>query len=397
MASRNRVIYQSEGLFVSSNAASTGKAQHEQLNRVQSANYSFTINRQDVNQFGDLARIDSVVLDPPTVSLDFSYYLSDGFNERAMGFFVQNSMTGAGYGRDCSAAAYSEGNFASGHLTANSGSNYFIVTSPEGEDLNTVSATGDVIDGSDTIIGIGNCYISDYTVDLSVGAIPTVSLTLEGANMNSVVPEAAGGGTFDFQGPAVDQEAGTALLPVVELPNPTLDGGITGVNAGGGQGAPITALRPGDVTVNLNNIHGESLISLSVDGNAHVQSCSISLPLSRSPIDRLGSRFPFAREVDFPVNATMNVSAIVNNSHAQNLADILDSGVQSATVTVNDKNGTNAIIYTLKGLKIDSQSFSSSIGANKSVDLTLSTQVGGPKDVNNGVFMSGVGFNPVFS
>ena len=93
----------------------------------------------------------------------------------------------------------------------------------------------------------------------------------------------------------------------------------------------------------------------------------------------------------------MNVSAIVNNSHAQNLADILDSGVQSATVTVNDKNGTNAIIYTLKGLKIDSQSFSSSIGANKSVDLTLSTQVGGPKDVNNGVFMSGVGFNPVFS
>ena len=93
MASRNRVIYQSEGLYVSSNAASTGKAAHEQLNRVQSANYSFTINRQDVNQFGDLARIDSVVLDPPTVNLDFSYYLTDGFNERALGFFVQNSHT----------------------------------------------------------------------------------------------------------------------------------------------------------------------------------------------------------------------------------------------------------------------------------------------------------------
>lgn len=391
MASRNRVIYQSEGLFVSSNAASTGKADHEQLNRVQSANYSFTINRQDINQFGDLARIDSIVLDPPTVSLDFSYYLTDGFNERALGFFVQNSHTGAGYGRDIIAGSESEGNFASGHLTANSGSNFFIVTSPEGIDLNQINA-GEAIDSSDTVIGVGNCYLSDYSVDLSVGSLPTVSVTVEGANMNSVVPASAGG-IISFQGPAIDQEAGTKLTPVVELPNPTQDGGITGINSG----PPIAALRPGDVSVNLNNIHGESLITLSGDGNAHVQSCSISLPLSRTPIDRLGSRFPFAREVDFPVNASMNISAIVNNAHAQNLADILQSGVQSATVTVNDKNDKPAIQYTLKGLKIDSQSFSSSIGANKSVDIVLSTQAGGPQDVLNGIFMSGQGFNPVFT
>jgi len=89
--SRNRVIYQSEGLYVSNVASSGTAVSHEQLNRVQSANYSFTINRQDVNQFGDLARIDSLVLDPPTVSLDFSYYLTDGFNERALGFFVQHT------------------------------------------------------------------------------------------------------------------------------------------------------------------------------------------------------------------------------------------------------------------------------------------------------------------
>ena len=69
--SRNRVIYQSEGLFVSDDASAVLATKHEQLNRIQSANYSFTINRQDVNQFGDLARIDSLVLDPPTVSLDF--------------------------------------------------------------------------------------------------------------------------------------------------------------------------------------------------------------------------------------------------------------------------------------------------------------------------------------
>ena len=75
---RNRVIYQSEGLFVSHDAASTGKvgpddaADVQQIERVQSANFSYTINRQDINQFGDLSRIDSVIMDAPTVSTDFS-------------------------------------------------------------------------------------------------------------------------------------------------------------------------------------------------------------------------------------------------------------------------------------------------------------------------------------
>ena len=125
---RNRVIYQSEGLFVSDDASSTGAVSHEQLGRVQSANYSFTINRQDVNQFGDLARIDSLVLDPPTVNLDFSYYLADGFNERSLGFFVQNSGAGAGSQRNTNAGADAAGNFASGHLTC------LLYTSPSPRD-----------------------------------------------------------------------------------------------------------------------------------------------------------------------------------------------------------------------------------------------------------------------
>jgi hypothetical protein len=386
--SRNRVIYQSEGLFVGKDASLGGIADHEQLGRVQSANYSFTINRQDVNQFGDLARIDSLVLDPPTVSLDFSYYLTDGFNERALGFFVQNSGTGAGSQRSTTGAAFDEGNFASGQLTSSSGVNFFIVTSPDGEDLNK-AGTGDVLNGNDTVLGVGNCYLSDYSVDLSVGSLPTVNVTVEGANMNSATTAVGGA----IPTPAINQESGTTGTTFITLPNPTEDGGITGALGE----AAITALRPGDVTLSLADVEGESLVKLDGANGAHVQSASISLPLSRTPIDRLGSRFPFAREVDFPVNATLNVSAIVANVHAQNLASILNSGTQSASITVKDQNGNDAIKYTLKGIKIDSQSFSSSIGSNKTVDLTFSTQIGGPNDENNGVFMSGIGANHVFT
>ena len=128
----------------------------------------------------------------------------------------------------------------------------------------------------------------------------------------------------------------------------------------------------------------------------NIQSASISLPLSRTPIDRLGSRFPFAREVDFPVNATLNISAIVAEAQVSNLSNLLGSGVQEASILVKDTTGAEAIQYKMKGLKVDSQSFSSSIGSNKTVDITFSTQIGGPEDQLNGVFMSGVGVNPVF-
>jgi hypothetical protein len=381
---RNRVIYQSEGLYVSKLASVIAADDHEQLNRVQSANYSFTINRQDVNQFGDLARIDSLVLDPPTVSLDFSYYLTDGFNERSLGFFVQT--TGIGMNRDTTSAANSSGNFASGHLTSNSGVNFFIATSPDGQDLNKVDGSA-ALDANDTVIGVGNCYLSDYSVELAVGSLPTVNVTVEGANMNS------DSYTGDIASPAVDQTLGTKIDKSVELPNPSQDGGITGTIGS----APITALRPGDVTLTLADVDGLSLVKLDGDGSAHVQSASISLPLSRSPIDRLGSRFPFAREVDFPVTATMNISAIVADSQAGNLADLLNSGVKEASLMIKDKDAVDAIQYKMKGLKIDSQSFSSSIGSNKTVDITFSTQIGGPNDQLNGVFMSGInGSNKVF-
>ena len=41
----------------------------EPLHRIQSINFDFNINRQDINEFGRLARLDSIVMDSPTVNL----------------------------------------------------------------------------------------------------------------------------------------------------------------------------------------------------------------------------------------------------------------------------------------------------------------------------------------
>ena len=88
-----------------------------QIHRVQSANYSFAISRQDVNQFGNLARIDTAVIEAPTVGLDFSYLVTDGSNEDKLGITAQAAEVSA----------------VSGLLSNVSGRNYHILTVEEGK------------------------------------------------------------------------------------------------------------------------------------------------------------------------------------------------------------------------------------------------------------------------
>jgi len=367
---RNRVIYQSEALYVSENAGSTTEAKHEQLTRVQSANYNFTINRQDVNEFGQLARIDSIVMDAPTVGLDFTYYATDGFNERALGF-----ATGAST------------QFASGHLIQSSGKNFYITTVAEGSDA--VGVSGDDVA---SVIGLGNAFLTDYTLDLAVGSLPTVSVSMECANINSNTTLGSG---------AVGQITGISL-PSVDITNGSGVNGSAILPATVASGeSDITALRPGDITINIAALDGFTLSDINgsdSEESIHIQSASLSVPLGRSPIQRLGTRFAYARTVDFPVNATLSVSAIVNDLTAQNLATVLDSGdTDDITLTLKKPDGTEAMKYTLKGCKLDSESFSSSIGSNKTVDLTFSTQIGGNNDSANGVFFTAAGTESVFT
>lgn len=372
--SRNRVIYQSEALFASKEHTSESVTDHEQLHRVQSANYGFSVSRQDVNQFGNLARIDSIILEAPTVNFDVTYYPTNGFNERALDFFVQN------------ANQTNSGQFASGHLAAGSGKNFYILTVPEGRDANLNRQAGET---DNSIIGIGNAFLTDYTLDLSVGSLPTATVSFEASNI--VADSEISGNAALFSGitsPGVDPELGESIgLTNVQIP-------VASGNSADTDPDLVSALRPGDIKIDISSFQGETLSSLNDTDGIHLQSASLSIPLSRTPIERLGSKFPFARVVDFPVNATLSVNAIVNTLEAQNLANVIsgcgENNRRDVTLTLNEcgQNKTG-MKFLLKGCTVDSESFSSSIGSNKSVDITFSTQIGGTRDENNGIFVSG--------
>ena len=378
------------------------------VNWVQSANYGFTVNRQDINQFGHASRLDSIVVESPTVNLDFSYYLLDGKNERLLEFVTDGDT-----------------NTLSGLLTPElyqAGNNFFILTAPEARDavVGDVSLNKAGKETDKSVIALGNGYITDYSVDISVGSIPTASVTVEGMNIRSDF------GTTGNDVPAVDMKNGSriseawakdaegALQKGVCNPGgctglyslPAAVSGYTGCATDGSLGS-IAALRPGDVLVDLSS---KSLLSKSVAGNsdtpvigsAHVQSASISLPLGRTTLQRLGSVFGFSKAIDLPLSVSMSFNALVADMKEGDMMDLLcdcsefDVGItifkpECAGCTVKDLSDPDniAMRYTMKGARLESENFSSTIGDNKSVDLTFTTQIGSSDDMKNGLYMLG--------
>jgi hypothetical protein len=130
----------------------------------------------------------------------------------------------------------------------------------------------------------------------------------------------------------------------------------------------------------------------------NIQSYTLSFDLARTPIQKLGSRFAFARPIDFPLAVTLKVEAQATDMITGSLNALLctDTATFDPSITIKSPICGNTDVvakYTLKGAKLDSQEFSSDIGSNKSVTLTFSAQVGGPQDTARGLFISG--FNPI--
>ena len=384
---RNRVIYQSEALFntndvidvTASTPSQTGALYINQFSRVQSCNYNFNIARKDVNQFGNLAAIDRIIVEQPTVGLDFSYLLSDMGNEKNLGFSVVTTGTTTAN----IIAANAVQSCLSGILTSGfvNTKNYYVRTVTEGNDASAFA--------SDTIpnitqgntIGLGNGFLTNYSVNAAVGDFPTVSSTLECLNMNFTAGNSG-------NAPGVTS-AGAIAGGIFSLPQTATN--PNGENTLG----RISALRHGDITLTLSKTAGTSYGGTDVTTAAAIQNFSITMGLNRTPLQKLGSKYAFSREIDFPVTVSFSVNALVQDLTTGNLVDVINNDALYDAVVVlgapSNANGNLAsnegVGYVLKRLNLDSQEFSSSIGANKSVTLNFSTQIGSPQQTDRGLFM----------
>jgi hypothetical protein len=358
--SRNRIIYQSLALYAGQTTPSgdhsvSGTVQ--QLSRVQSWDSDFSRNFTDINQYGQLAAIDRIEVEAPTVNMSTSWYPTDGFNEKSVGLSV------------CGAGEVSTP-LLSGILKKETDEkNYFLLVASEGSDAvgYTQTTTG--------VFGVGNTFLTSYSLEASVGDIPTASADFEALNF-AVYANASGQDV-----PAIDAANGTKIVGVkFALPQATEDN----------EAGQIKVLRPGDISFALSDSQTKGFVA----NDMKIQSFTLSTDLSRTPIEKLGSRFPFSREIDFPVNASLSVEAQMGDLADFNLSDLLcETGSYNLTIMLKENDcsgaGAPALIAELKGAKLLSENFTTSIGDNASVTLEYEVSIGGPEDNTKGVFLSG--------
>lgn len=345
----SRVISQVSSLYTTTSpAVQTGTQTAVQLHRVQSVSHSWGVSRTNVNQFGLLAPISREITESPTATVDFSYFLVNFLNEYNLGF-VTDGTTSA----------------ISGLLNKTQDEkNYFLVESAEGIDSVGDTSTGRVV------YGVGNGFLRGYSTEAAVNGFPTSTVRVEGLNL---VAYASPSGV----GPAVDPTNGARGTGLFTVPTAT-----TGV------GVPV--LKHGDITMSL----GSSVLGTNLT-DAKIQRYTLSFDLNREAQGKLGAKFSVTRDITFPINVTLSVEANQGDIATGSVSDLLCNDVSSdLSITLRKPtctgSGPVAASFILKGAKLDSTNWNQTIGPNQTVSMQWTASLGGPADLANNLFMSGI-------
>jgi len=377
MASRTRVISQNKAVYVtptgwaiSGPSGGVKMISGHQLHRVDTLSFDMDLAgaRQDVREFGQLARIGTVSLTEINPSLSFGYFLGDGENELALGF--TKSKAGAFTGQ-----------MASGMLVEDpilSERNVFVLTATEGGDAFNSSVYESEAESHD-VVGFGNCFVNSYSASFNVGEIPRADVEMQASNIVFWTGMHSG-----LYSPSLDLQGERNFTGVVKLPAPDTGNMDTLV------------LRPQDVSISFTQqgmITGDGAVkgiggATSFD-SLPVQTASIELPLAREVIESLGSELAYAKVLEFPIDVTLSVSALVREFGAGALEYALTgtAGNIETDVTLNVTNGSETRMkYQMKKAVLDNQSFSQGLDDNETVDLTFSAQIGGATTDDQGLF-----------
>jgi len=139
--------------------------------------------------------------------------------------------------------------------------NVYVLVSDAGVDANDTNNTATSVEG---IIGIGNAFVTSWSLEAAVGAIPTVSCALEGQN----IVFTGGGGSYNIGNPAVVDGVDISTSNIVALEDPGLFDSST----------EVSAVRPGDITLKLGTSDTDNAPMFGLtESDLKIQSATVAM------------------------------------------------------------------------------------------------------------------------
>jgi len=300
------------------------------LNRVQSVNLQINQVREalfDMNGGGS----NTLVIRPPS-TVEFSYYLSSGSNEKLLGFPVDNSSVLAALN--------------------SSEQNYYFTANADRQDVFNYS--GDKI----RTWALGNGVITNYSISCAVGQIPTANVTVDCLNV------------------LLQTGKNNQYLPSVNKQTAINSTGIYNLPVFQTEQNSFSVVRPGDAELIFSE---ESAIGVLLSGanRCPINSFSATIDLPRNAIKELGWAYSESKPLQTPISINVQANANVTEYQATLLNQGLcpDDGVSITLKLKRPCGQSGEIEYTFNGLKLDSQNISAQFGQVNKINFNWSAKV----------------------
>ena len=355
----NRLTYERIGILLTDSPAykTSGSIFHN-LTRVQDIDYSFAHQLIDIKSVGSdkLMKKDqeSPMVRQPEVNIDINYLFSQSKNEEKIGLYV---------GADYSVLK----NFFSSQTDD---INIIIASSRNSgnEDINFLTNFYDF-----NVVGVGNCFLSNFRYQASVGQLPTVAISYKGSNMK-----------FDQYDPA-----NKPTLPAIQLGMNNQDSQeeitLNQDKFGDGLSEQVSSIAPANISIDITKKSGSHGGSPIESVHAAIQNINIDLPIERQDIYGFGSNYVFVRKIKLPIIGQTSIDMILREYSSGEIDSFFQQGaIYDITITHLDRKfveGSEVItapntIFKIEGAQLREQAFQSSIGDSTMVSTNLSFEVG---------------------
>jgi hypothetical protein len=378
----------------------------KQINGLTSFSYSIQSNRVDVSELGRRELVDSIQIHPPTVEINFDYNVYDLRNEVRLGL-NPNFPTGGnqlsyfdnnlevfffeGLTSESTSSVYSQSNWP---YKDRDKRNLFFINGKKGEDLINMdeSKLGDV-----SVLAFGDCYLSSYSTNLTVGSLVTSSISYLSDNVSF---HTSGSGVS----PAIEPTGYTRVNDnIFKIPK-TLDETSNKSKIGYAvhNMNPSTPLMCSDLLVSIKATgYGNDpsdIRDIGYDfGTFNLQEVTFQTDFERREFIGMGYKIPIDRPIKYPMIVQATISALVADSTTGEMRNLFnndykyDINIKSRNRQVACSGEADPLVvlqYDLINCKIDSIDFANQVNQRATLGMTFSTDVA--DDVSGkGLFVSG--------
>lgn len=384
----NRIIYNAQGLFVApfSGEQSAGKDYFlsnsrilKKIEKLQSFNYSIQKNQLNAQGFGQKQNIFKGQGLSPEVSFNFSYIPDGVTNENRLDFNV-NYFSGSNL------PMFS--GICSNNLNLNN-RDFYLVVNKNNNDIFSDNATFNnsivnpsnitqIIDSNARnydLIHFQDCYLNEYSFNVSVGNLPEVNQSYVADNI--IYYSSGSGIRYSY----------LQLQSGINIPNHEQIIIPKNLNYNQNSISGQNILLPGDGTVSFftNNTTGVLFYTDTI------QNIDFNVNFNRKAYRSINYKLPLLRKIEFPINGTLNTSFVVDQTLSGSFLNTLNKDDDyNIVLEFNNrcKVGVDKTRFLFSGCKFNNITYDSSIGTNKTANLSFNFDLD-PDFGRKGIFASG--------